>query len=209
MNWIASTTTDIMRFLFLSVFFVTTSLGLNAQTPAASPTPDAESKWPGVRFQIAKMERLDATHLLVGVRINVSASAPQITLVGYPPPGGFKSNPTQREMMSGKYEPKPYSLTISKLLDETTNVESTAADNLPAKPYFGLNTILDGLPPKSWMQMGVLFPVPPPQPPGPDGKIPPQLVTFLLPEAKTAIQHVSIPLPTPVATVTSSSPAGH
>jgi len=179
----------------------------HAQAPETKLPAGTDTTWPGVKLQVTKLIRIDATHLLAAINVEAGPSAGRVFLgdppkVARPPP-----NASPEELSSPKYQPTPYSLKLAKLYDEGTKQVFNAAENLPDNPPSGPNEIIMILYPNCALQMGVLFPVPPPPPPLPDGTIPPQLATFLLPKAKKAIEHVVLPLPTEQAAPgTSGSP---
>jgi len=179
----------------------------HAQTPETKLPAGTDTTWPGVKLQVIKLIRIDATHLLAAIEVMAGPTTGRV-YIGDPPKGGRPPlNATPEQRADPKYDPTPFSLTVAKLYDEGTKQVFNASENLPDNPYLGPNALITTLNRNCGIQLGVLFPVPPPPPPLPDGTIPPQLATFLLPRAKKAIEHVVLPLPPePAAPSPSGSP---
>ena len=186
--------------------FALAAVPLNAQTHAAYPPGTTDAAWPGVKLEIVNLVRIDATHLAAAIRLRALPGAPTAAIGELPAGGGrIPANATQADIDSGKFAPKSYSLAVAKLIDESSKAEFDALRDAPSQPYFGPNSLFTTLPGNEWILMGVEFPVPPPPKPNPDGTIPEQKVTFLLPKAKRAIEHVAIPLASPAPSSTPAS----
>jgi len=187
-----------MRRILLSALLMSAvaAAPLRAQIGTAKTLGESPAVMPGVKLQVVDMVRLDPTHLLVAVRISAGHGAPPHTLIGDLPP--IPANAPAQSLGTGNgAPPRPYTLAAAKLIDESTRTEFKASDTLPDQPSFGPNSLYSTLEPNNWIQLGVEFSVPPPPPPNPDGTIPVQKVTFLLPKAKRPIKHIAIPLPSP------------
>lgn len=195
----STTIGKLKRLLLASALAAFAGLPWAIQAQPAATLGEADATWPGVKLEITKLARIDATHVAAAVRIDVGPGAPALTLIGDPPPAGLKipANATARDIQSGKYSPIPYSLTLAKLIDEGTKAEFKAERNPPLHPAFGPNTIVTSLRPGNWIQLGVVFPCPPPPPPDANGRPVPQKAAFLLPKAKHPIVHVVLPEPAP------------
>jgi hypothetical protein len=158
---------------------------------------EAASDWPGVVYQVTQIQRVNGTHLLVTVRLSVGASAENPTFVGVPPATGWKNRAdlTPEELGTGRYDPTPLSLAEAVLMDQTTKATYKALPSLPATPFVGPNAVMTTLRPGNWLQMAVQFPSPPPPSPAPDGKVPVQRATILLPQANSPIKDILLPPP--------------
>jgi hypothetical protein len=165
---------------------------LHAQIGTGKTLGESPAVIPGVKLQVVDLVRLDATHLLVAVRINAGPGAPPHTLIADLPP-----KPANGVGTGNGSPPRPYTFATAKLIDESTKTQFNAYETVPAQPSFGPNSLYTTLEPGNWIQLGVEFSVPPPSPPNPDGTIPIQKVTFVLPKAKRPIKHIAIPLPSP------------
>jgi len=177
---------------------------LRAQIGTGKTLGETDAVWPGVKLRVVDLVRLDATHLLVAVRVYAGLGAPRFTVIGDLP--SRPANAPPGNPGAGGAPPNPYNLAIAKLYDESTKTEFNAFGTVPNQPNFGPNSLYTTLVPDRWIQLGVEFSVPPPPPPNPDGTIPVQKVTFLLPKAKFAIAHIAIPLPSPAPSAPGSPP---
>jgi len=159
------------------------------------PLGKAESNWPGVVFQIMRIQRVDGTHLLATVWLSAGASAQNPTFIGIAPEVDVKmyKNLPQREMDAPKFHPTPVSLTDAVLIDQTTKEQYKALPTLPTEPFLGPNLVMTTLRPGSWIQMAVQFPAPPPLPAGPDGKVPAQRATIQFSQTKRPITDIVLP----------------
>ena len=176
-------------FLFALIFLTT------LHAAKKSPLGQAEANWPGVTFEIVQFERLGPDRLLAVIHITAGPTAKNPTFIGIEPVAGWKSDDelTAQEKASGDYDPKPYSLTTATLIEQTTKQQLNALPDVPRNPYRGDNITMTALAPGDWMKVVVQFPAPPPPPKGPDGKLPEQKVTILLPQAKSPIKNIPVP----------------
>jgi len=156
---------------------------------------EVDSEWPGVKFQVTQIQRIDSEHLLVTVRLVAGPGAANPTLIGIESSNGaIPQNAPPQEVASGKYDSTPFSLKTAILYDEGTHQKYTALPGLPAKPFFGPNALLTTLRPGNWIQLAVQFPTPPPPPPSDDQKtISEQRVTIVFPKSKGPIRHLILP----------------
>ena len=185
-------------YLLPLALFLSSVLPLKAQIGPQEVLGESDAVWTGVKLQITKLIRIDPTHVLAAIHVMVASTGPALVYIGDPPPGGFPPlNAPPSVAESEKYQPIPFNLTLAKIFDEDSKQEFKAEAKLPDTPFLGPNSMITSLNRNCGVQMGVLFRVPPPQPPDEKGIIPPQLATFLLPKAKHAIQHVILPLPAP------------
>lgn len=156
---------------------------------------EVDSEWPGVKFQVTQIQRIDPGHLLVTVRIVVGPDAANPTFIGIESPAGpIPKNATPQEAASGKYDPTPFSLKTAILYDEGTHQNYTALSELPTKPFLGPNALLTTLRPGNWVQLAVQFPAPPPPTTDAQKTTPEQKATLLFPKAKGPIKHLTLPL---------------
>lgn len=195
MKWIEVTKSK--RFLLLCCLGGLLWLAFSASCLAETGTllGEVDSEWPGVKFQVTQIQRIDAGHLLVTVRLVVGPDAANPTFIGIESPAGaIPKNATPQEAASGKYDPTPFSLKTAILYDEGTHQSYTALPELPSKPFLGPNALLTTLRPGNWVQLAVQFSAPPP-PPTDDQKPTPELkATILFPKAKGPIKHLALPL---------------
>lgn len=141
------------------------------------------SDWPGVSFQVSKVQRVDSKCLIVFVRIVADNTAQNPTEIGT----------VHVDVM--KNPPVPFSLAKCMMVDEATGAKYPALPEVPDKPYFGMNSIITKMKPGEWFQMCTAFPIPPPPPPDSNGKIPEQKVSIFFPKAKLPAKDIVIPPP--------------
>jgi hypothetical protein len=177
--------TVILLFLFLICF------GANAQSPPSVSLGEVETKWKGVKLNVSQILRLDDRHILVVIRIELDASAQNPTLIGFMPkvPDGVSTV----EASSSKYDPQPFDLTSTTMIDNSTKKVYQAEPSLPASPFLGPNGVIMSCVPNAWIQLAVELNAPPPLPPDASGIIPKQTVSFSFPNAKTAMKDVVLP----------------
>jgi len=159
------------------------------------PLGEADSEWPGVKFQVMEIRRVDPGHLLVTVRLAATKEAANPTFIGIEPPSGARAagNRSPEDAAAGKDEPAPFSLREAILFDEATKQKYPALPGLPPQPFLGPNTLLATLRPGGWIQLAVQFPAPPALPRETPGAKEAQRAALLLPKAKAAIKHLPLP----------------
>ncbi|CAN5383774.1 hypothetical protein BH09VER1_BH09VER1_07230 [soil metagenome] len=174
---------------------------------AQQPVPgEAETAWPGVKFSIPEILRIDESHVLAVVLVKADASLANPVLIGRAPKAGMDipANANPKDVMTGKYEPKTFSLAKATMIDAATEKHFAALPSLPFQPFKGPNAMLTTLGPGASLQMAVYFKAPAPFLPGPDGKRAEQKVSVLLPQATKPIEGLILP---PEVAQPSSSPA--
>jgi len=191
-------TTITKRILLTSLLVAMATPSLRAQPAPTGFGGETNTTWPGITLKITDIIRIDSTHALATVGLWAGPSAPAFTTIGSHPTSryGPPPNATRAEIESSKYSPTFFSLTDTKLIDESTSQQFQAAPDLPEKPYLGPNRVVTTQARNTGILLAVLLNVPKPQPPGADGKIPPQVVTIMLPKSRP-IEHVVLPTPTP------------
>lgn len=178
---------------FAVTLFITLLLSspfLQAQNRTPPPLGAVPAEWPGVTFEIAKIHRLDPTHILVAVRVRGESTLKAPVLIGTTKITELKSESAPPEQL---VEFIPFSLSSAKLVDQATGMEYPADDKLPAAPYWGGPEISTDVRKNTWFQLAVGFKCPPPLPPTPDGKIQVQKVAFRLPMAKADVKDIVLP----------------
>jgi hypothetical protein len=158
--------------------------------------PPVDSDWPGVKFQITQVLRVDPAHVLMVVHIIADSSAPASTFLGYLPAAGMvlPKDPSFNDINSGKYLPKPFLLKDSFIFNEKTKEKFPAEPRVPNQPYFGDNEICTPLLKGGWIQLAVMFKAPPESVPTADEAAPSQpKVDVYLPKAKLPIRNVELP----------------
>lgn len=145
------------------------------------------ASWPGIEFEITKIERVDQNRLLVVIRVQADEKAANPTLLGFP------QTASSPGAVAGADIPDPLSLRGAVLVDDANQKKYSALAELPSKPFYGPNELLTTIRPGEWLQMSVLFPSPPIPAAGSDGKVPMQKVSVFLPHAKDPIRNVILP----------------
>jgi len=161
------------------------ALPLRAQPSPEKGLGSVPAEWPGVHFELSRIARLDAEHILVAIRIRGDASAKNPTLICH------ANNATAEH----PDDIIPYTLTGATLTDQETGKEYPAEGGLPGSPFWGEPDIIANIRPNTWFQLAVKFKAPPPLPSGSDGKPREQKVTFHLPKATKAMKDVLLPQP--------------
>ncbi len=179
-----------MRSLASIVLFAGIALSVaHAQRGEAGTSGEVETIWPGIRYQVLKLERIPPDRLVVAVRIFATRQAPASgTLIGTRIP--VPANISKEEMLSARYAPRPFSLASSKMIYEQTGQQSPA---LPPVSSAGRNyipgEILSTLFPGQAEVLTVQFSVPP----ATEAAGQKQSVSFLFPNAKGPIGKVPVP----------------
>jgi hypothetical protein len=177
--------------------------GVRAQSAPGSQSgrfPEVETKWPGVRFQVFRIERNSLNRLVVAVRIVATDKAPPSgTFLGTKTP--IPANASPADIGTGIYDPKPFSLAASEMIDDETRQKYFVLPPIapPGLTYLP-GTIVKSLLPGEATLLTIQFAIPP-SPPGDENRK--QTVSFLFPNAKGPITNVLIPSPEAV-----TEPAG-
>jgi hypothetical protein len=159
---------------------------------------EADSKWPGIRYQIYSIQRYPPNHLLLGVRLLASPQAPAGgTFIGFPMP--IPPNATKDDIASGKYDALPLSMASSIMVDELTKTSYSPVTGVPPPGHtFFPTEAVTTLTPGQAVVLSVQFVVPPPPPPPENGQPPvKQTLSFLFTNAKGPIKNIPIPPLTP------------
>jgi len=172
--------------LLSALFCLLSLLPATAQTPGEFVT---DTEWPGIQFQVVRLDRIFHDRLLLVVRIHATNKTPPAgVLLGIPASVTFKIK-TAGDW--GQYAPKPFSLATSKMTEEQSGASYPVLPTIepPDKVYFfsGSSALLHR---GQSELLSVQFAVPPPPT---DPKAPPQTLAFLLPKAKGPMAHVPLP----------------
>jgi len=164
-----------MKSLIGLLFFL--GLGLlsaKCQTNVDAPkTYGVDTQFPGVRFDIMKIERTVQNRLMILVCIHATHDiSPQGVFLGtrvIPPP-----HPTWQQVASGIYAPKPFSIRSTVMIDELSQQRYPTLR--PVAPP-GRGTLRDQtfarIGPGQSAFLNLQFAMPPPPPPPPPGTQPP------------------------------------
>jgi hypothetical protein len=179
----------IVRRLLL-VFLMGGAQAYSEPTGQAGRFPEVETKWPGVRFQLFRIERNSLNRLVVAVRIVATDKAPPSgTFLGTETPKPVNASPIDVGM--GVYDPKPFSLAASQMIDDATGKKYSVLPSLaPSGTMYLPDSTAKSLLPGQAEVLTIQFAVPPPAS-GDEAQR--QTVSLLLPNAKAAIQKVPIP----------------
>lgn len=154
--------------------------------------PEVETKWPGVRFQVFRIERNSLNRLVVVVRIVATDKAPASgTFLGTKSP--IPANARPIDITAAMYDPKPFSLAASEMIDDETRQKYFVLPPIaqPGMTYLP-GTIVRSLLPGEAALLTIQFAIPP-SPPGDENRK--QTVSFLFPNSKGPITNVLIPSP--------------
>jgi hypothetical protein len=173
--------------------------GVQAQSAPGSQSerfPEVETTWPGVRFQLFRIERNSLNRLVVAVRIVATDKAPPTgTFLGTKTPIPANASPVDIGM--GVYDPKPFSLGASEMIDDETGRKYPVLPPIapPGRTYLP-GTIAKSLSPGQAEVLTIQFAIPPSPSADENRK---QTVSFLFPNAKAPITKVPIPTPSDVS----------
>jgi hypothetical protein len=162
---------------------------------AGGRMPTADTKWPGIKFSIYRLERILDGRLLVWVRVIATSQAPGSgTLLGGKPE--IPSTATRDEIAAGLYNPKPFSLASAIMIDDQTQRKYPVLSPIapPGVRYFP-GELANGLIPGQAYTLTIQFAAPPPPPDLGSGRPGKQTVSFVLPGAKGPISRVTVPPP--------------
>lgn len=184
------------RIALVSVLLAFTFLNCTAKGQSASGSrhekfPEVETTWPGVRFQLYRVERNSLNRIVVAVRIIATNKAPiSGTSLGSqtaPPPDA-----TPEERTASLYNVKPFSLTSSQMIDELTGRKYSVLPSIspPGTSYLPSYTFVSLFPGQAEL-LTIQFEIPPWLGGGdPTRK---QTVSFLFPNAKAPMTKVPVP----------------
>jgi hypothetical protein len=165
-----------------------------AQRPSSSPPSlgEVDTTWPGIRFQLLKVERIPPDRLLAVIRIVATRQAPASgTLIGTKV--SVPANVTTQDLISARYAPRAFSLSASEMIHEQTARKFPALPPLAsAGRSYVSGEILRTLLPGQAAILTVQFALPPGVASAETG-VPKQTASFLLPNAKGPITKVPIP----------------
>jgi hypothetical protein len=178
----------------------------NGQQPATTQqkTYDVEAKWPGTKFTISLIKRMDVQRVMMAVQISTDTAAPNSTFLGFWPNGQPKPEPVapKAPFKPGVPQgppaiaehPNPFSLMKAYVVDEANQSQFNAVPQTisTSQPFYGPTEIITTLHPGSWVQMSVQFKLPVPAP-NPDGTVPVQKVDVSLPQAMAPVKGVIVP----------------
>ena len=153
--------------------------------------PEVETTWPGVRFQLFRIERIPLNRLVVAVRIFATDKAPRSgTFLGTRTP--IPANANREDIGMGLYDPKPFSLAGAVMIDEQSGQKYPVLPSIApvGKQYLPSATLASLMPGQAEM-LTIQFAIPP-SPPGDEAQK--QTASFLFPEAKGPIAKVQIPI---------------
>jgi hypothetical protein len=155
---------------------------------------EVETTWPGVRFQLFRIERIPPNRLVVAVRIFATEKAPRSgTFLGTRTP--IPANANREDIGMGLYDPKPFSLAGAVMIDDQSGQRYSVLPSIaPVGQQFLPSATLASLMPGQAEMLTIQFAIPPSLS-GED--LQEQTVSFLFPEAKGAIAKVTIPPPAP------------
>jgi len=165
--------------------------GIAQQTSKKSKF-EAETKWPGIVFNLVKVERIIDDRLLMVIRIGATSQAPaKGTVIGIKPPVPLDA--TIEDRRSGRYDSRPFSLSSSVMIDDLTLQRFSALPPIypPGKEY-APTEILAYLTPGRAEVLTLQFKAPRWAAGVSPGK---QTVSLLLTNAKGPISGIPIPPP--------------
>jgi hypothetical protein len=177
----------------LGVFLASLSSLFAEESPIdGDRTPSVETKWPGINFSIYRVDRIQEDRLLVWVRVLASSRAPRTgTLLGTKPE--IPASATEQEISAGLYNPRPFSLASSIMIDNQTQQKYPVLSPIapPGVRYFP-SELVNGLLPGQAYTLTIQFAAPP-TPPTNGDRSPKQTVSFLLPGTRGPISNVPVP----------------
>jgi hypothetical protein len=183
----------LLRFGFALFVLTLSILQAGAQSSqVAGGFPEVETKWPGVRFQLFRIERIPSNRLVVAVRIFATDKAPRSgTFLGTRIP--IPANANREDIGMGLYDPKPFSLAGAMMIDEQSKQKYPVLPSIApvGKRYLPSATLASLMPGQAEM-LTIQFAIPP-LPPGEEPQK--QTASFVFPEAKGPIVKVQIPPP--------------
>jgi hypothetical protein len=182
-------------------FFVFTFSMFEARAQSsqgAGGFPEVESTWPGVRFQLFRIERIPSNRLVVAVRIFATDKAPRSgTFLGFRTP--IPTNAKPEDIGMGLYDPKPFSLADSVMTDDQTGRRyPTLPPIAPTGTKYLPGATLKSLMPGEAEMLTVQFAVPA-EMSSADTDAAERTASFLFVNAKGPIAKVPVPPPAAVS----------
>jgi hypothetical protein len=176
----------------LAILFVCPLCAI-AEQPGKKSKFEVETIWPGIHFKFVRIERMLDERLLVVVRIVATRQAPAAgTLIGVKP--AAHAGATPEELRSGRYEPLPFSLESSVMIDDLTSKRFPAlAPVFPPGQQYAPASILTYLSPGRAEVLTLQFKVPPSALIADGGTPEKQTVSLLLTNAKAPMTGIPIP----------------
>jgi hypothetical protein len=167
-------------------------LGAAAEQSARKSKLEVETAWPGVLFQLVKIERILDERLLVVVRIVATAKAPATgTLIGIKPTVAVDG--ARDDGQPPTYELRPFSLASSVMIDDLTAQRFPALSPIfPPGREYAPSEILAHFPPGRAEILTLQFKVPPTALRADSGSAK-LTVSLLLTNAKGPISGIPIP----------------
>jgi hypothetical protein len=178
--------------IFLGILFVCPLCAIGQQ-PGKKSKFEVETIWPGIHFKFVRIERILDERLLVVVRIVATPQAPAAgTLIGVKP--AAPAGATPEELRSGRYEPLPFSLESSVMIDDLTLKRFPAlAPIFPPGQTYAPAAILTYLSPGRAEVLTLQFKVPPSALMAGAGTPEKQTVSLLLTNTKAPMTGIPIP----------------
>lgn len=145
-----------------------------------------ETLWPGVRFQLLKLERIPKSRLLATVRIFATSHSPGSgTLIGTK--AATPDHVSKEDLLSARFAPRSFSLEAAEMVHEQTGRKyPTLVPEGSGRSYAGSEVLTTLLPGQAEV-LTIQFALPP------EANSEKQTASFLLPNAKGPITRVLIP----------------
>jgi hypothetical protein len=188
-----------MRVAIRTVLFLAISLGcIQAQRDDGGNLGAVDTVWPGVRYELVRVERIPPDRLLVAVRLVATRqAAPSGTFIGTK----MSKDAPKNELVSAQYAPRPFSLASSQMVGDQTGERYPALSPITSGAQYIPGEILTTLLPGEAEILTVQFAAPASMASA-GSRAPKQTASFLFPNAKAPIAKVEIP---PAAAFDSSS----
>ena len=174
-------------------FLVLGFCGAQAQWHRGDSLGEVETNWPGIRYQLTRIERISPDRLLVVVHIVATQRAPASgTFIGTK--ARVPANVPTEELVSAKYVPRPFSLASSQMVGDQTGQRYPALPPIASGRQYIPGEILTTLRPGQAEILTVQFAAPASLS-SVDSGTPKQTASFLFANAKGPIGKVAIPPP--------------
>jgi hypothetical protein len=174
-------------------FLVLGFCAVQAQRHRDDSLGEVETNWPGIRYQLTRIERISSDRLLVVVRIVATQRAPASgTFIGIK--AQVPANVPKEEVGSAKYAPRPFSLASSQMVGDQTGQRYPALPPIASGRQYIPGEILTTLRPGQAEVLTVQFAAPASLS-SVGSSTPKQTASFLFPNAKGPIGRITIPPP--------------